>query len=591
MKLRMTQLAAAIALMAASSFCMADSISQKIDATGGARDLPGASAAGVVAKLNYQSKLGPAHGFMARTSYAGPDNGVVHRIAHTYNNVRILGSESVLLLDANGNTLSESGSDLRLGLLGNPALGKAAPVLSVQPTLSASEVIRRTLATLTPNAALVSSHAATPSAELIIYPLQTTVRIESAKNKPVPELNAMDLQTVVTGYKLAYLVQTRIRLGAQLQYRDSVVDAHDGTILAQSDALHSLAGTGKSQYSGKRTIDTSLIGGVYKMIDTSRGKGGANGGLAVLDMNHGSGISGTVYSNTVNTWGDGLNYNGGSTSNANGQTAAVDAMWGLRNFWDLMKNTQGWQGMDGNNTASYIGVHVNTAFENAYYDDTCKCMLIGDGGAMFKQLGSLDIIGHELAHGVTNATAGLGSGTEAGALNEGTSDITGQMVEAYANAGGKGNVIPNSGNDWLIAKTISKTGTPLRYMYKPSKDGHSPDAWSNKMGTMDIHYASGPINRMFYFLAKGSSASASSDYYSAFLTKAPLAMVGIGNDKAYKIWFRALTTKFTYTTNYADAQVKCVAAATDLYGANSREVIAVKRAFAAINVGADVTGG
>jgi Zn-dependent metalloprotease len=103
-----------------------------------------------------------------------------------------------------------------------------------------------------------------------------------------------------------------------------------------------------------------------------------------------------------------------------------------------------------------------------------------------------------------------------------------------------------------------------------------------------VHYSSGPNNRMFYFLAQGSSADAASDYYSKYLVKAPAAMSGIGLDKAYRIWFRANTTKFTSSTNYADARNKMVLAAQELYGKTSKEATAVMRAYAAINVGADV---
>jgi Zn-dependent metalloprotease len=93
---------------------------------------------------------------------------------------------------------------------------------------------------------------------------------------------------------------------------------------------------------------------------------------------------------------------------------------------------------------------------------------------------------------------------------------------------------------------------------------------------------------MFYFLAKGSNSSSTSPYYSSYLNKAPLAMTGIGTDKAYRIWFKALTTKFTSSTNYADARAKMIASATELYGAGSAEVKAVTRAYAAINVGLDI---
>ena len=162
------------------------------------------------------------------------------------------------------------------------------------------------------------------------------------------------------------------------------------------------------------------------------------------------------------------------------------------------------------------------------------------------------------------------------------------MVEAYARAGGTGSLIPATGNDWMMGKEIAKNGQPLRWLYKPSKDGASPNAWSTSIKRLDVHYSSGPNNRMFYFLAMGSNATAGSDYYSAYLTRAPLAMTGIGSDKAFRIWFKALTTKFTSATNYTDARLKVIASAQELYGVGSREETAVRRAYAAINVGADI---
>jgi Zn-dependent metalloprotease len=263
-------------------------------------------------------------------------------------------------------------------------------------------------------------------------------------------------------------------------------------------------------------------------------------------------------------------------------------MWGLMNTYDMLKNVMGWQSLDGKNTATYIAAHVNTAYDNAYYSDTCKCMYIGDGGTSFTSLGSIDVIGHEMGHGVTAATSNLTYRAESGGLNESASDIQGEVVEAYARAGGIGSLIPASGNDWVMGQEISKNGQPLRWLYKPSKDGASPNAWSSSVKRLDVHYSSGPNNRMFYFLANGSSSVSTSDYYSAYLTQAPKNMTGIGTDKAFRIWFKALTTKFTAATNYADARLKVLAAAQELYGVNSVEAKAVQRAYAAINVGADI---
>ncbi|MBW8901932.1 MAG: M4 family metallopeptidase, partial [Massilia sp.] len=358
-------------------------------------------------------------------------------------------------------------------------------------------------------------------------------------------------------------------------------------ILDQWSMLQTVTGVGHSQYNGDVPINTTLTDGKYRMIDDSRGTGGTFGAMAITNANHGT-SAGSVYVNDTNTWGDGKQYvAGGPTTNANGQTAAVNAMWGLMNTYDTLKNVFNWLSLDGHNTATYIAAHVNTAYDNAYYSDACRCMFIGDG-ASFNSLGSIDVIGHEMGHGVTAATSNLTYSGESGGLNESSSDINGEAVEAYARGGGKGDSIPLAGNDWVMGKEISKSGTPLRWMYRPSKDGSSPDAWSNSIKRLDVHYSSGPNNRMFYFLAQGSNADKASDYYSKYLVKTPAAMTGIGLDKAFRIWFKANTTKFTSSTNYADARAKMIEAATELYGKASREAIAVQRAYAAVNVGADV---
>jgi Zn-dependent metalloprotease len=496
--------------------------------------------------------------------------------------VRIFGFESVLVLDANSKIVSESDSEQRANFMRAEAAGPG-PDFSVVPALSSKAAIDATLASL----GAAARHETPPSAELIIWPAMRTERVADARDKQEQELNALDVQDVVDHYELAYLVHTRLVVGDKPVYHDTIVSARDGAILAQWNMLQTVVGVGHSQYNGDVPINTTLTDGKYRMVDDTRGTGGTFGAMAITNANHGT-SAGNVYVNDTNTWGDGQQYvAGGSTTNANGQTAAVNAMWGLMNTYDTMKNVFNWLSLDGHNTATYIAAHVNTAYDNAYYSDTCRCMFIGDGSS-FTSLGSIDVIGHEMGHGVTAATSNLTYAGESGGLNESSSDINGEAVEAYARGGGKGDSIPPTGNDWLIGKEISRSGTPLRWMVRPSKDGSSPDAWSSSIKHLDVHYSSGPNNRMFYFLAQGSSADKASDMYSKYLVKAPAAMTGIGLDKAYRIWFKANTTKFTASTNYADARAKMIETAGELYGKSSKELIAVRRAYAAINVGADV---
>jgi Zn-dependent metalloprotease len=532
--------------------------------------------AGLVSKLTALERsrgIPSDHSFRISGQHPGVAGHKITRAQHTFKGLRVFGSESVVVTNNAGDIVSSSVSDRRPGLVPSAA---ATPV-DMTPALTSEQAIDVAVRSASPRGV----HRWTPSAELLLYPIMKTVRVASAANKPEAELNALDVQEVVERHELAYYVQTRMAQDGKPFYYDTVVNAKTGAIIAQWQALQTAIGQGKSQYNGVVPISTSQSGGTFQMLDPTR---------AITNANHSSSNNpnpGSVYANSTNNWGDGLQYNGGSTTDANGQTAAVNALWGLMNTYDTNKNVLGWQSLDGNNTSTYIAVHVDKNYDNAFYDDSCKCMYIGDG-SFFNSLGSIDVIGHEMSHGVTASTADLIYSGESGGLNESNSDIGGDMVEAYARAGGTGNLVPATGNDWMTGKEISKSGEPLRWMYKPSKDGNSPDAWSSSLKNLDVHYSSGPNNRMFYFLSQGSNADPASDHHSKYLVKKPAAMSGIGNDKAYRIWFKALTTKFTSSTNYADARNKVLASAQELYGAGSKEAIAVKRAYAAINVGADI---
>jgi len=572
MKIRKTLIAAAIAMVAAqagAASMMASPVAFSAQ-----------EKARLVSTLNGERGkhgLDADHGYTIAGQHPGENGHAISRLNHTYKGVRVFESESVVVTDKGGNIVSESIGERRKGLSGKR--------FDVKATISGKDAIDRATKNIPPTKGGISP----PFAELIIFPVMKTVRVAGAESKAEDQLNALDVQDVVDGYELAYLVKTRSTDGRNPVFHDTIVSAKDGRILEQWNMVQTVVGTGHSQYNGTVPINTTLTGGLYKMIDGSRGTGGSFGAMAITNADH-STSAGSVYTNATNTWGDGKQYiAGGSTTNANGQTAAVNALWGLMNTYDMHKNVLGWQSLDGNNTATHIAVHVNTAYDNAYYSDACKCMFIGDGGSYFNNLGSIDVIGHEMGHGITAATSNLTYRGESGGLNESSSDIAGEAVEAYARAGGTGATLPvPSGNDWMMGKEIAKNGQPLRWMYKPSKDGKSPDAWKSNLKRLDVHYSSGPNNRMFYFLSMGSSATVGSDYYSQYLTQAPKNMTGIGIDKAYRIWFKANSTKFTSSTNYADARSKVLAAAQELYGANSAEAKAVQRAYAAINVGTDV---
>lgn len=588
MKLRLTLLAASLAIAVNPAFANSNKLMSGPVALAAPQQKTN-----LIAQLSAAQDLPAKHSFSVSTEHPGAAGTKIVRLHHTFNGLRIWQSESVVVLDSASKVVSQSGLDRRQALL-KPAntltgagVGAGAGVAepNIIPTISAQAAIDAAAQKLAPN----GTYIVKPEAELILFPLITKQRKLSALKKSESALNALDLETVVTGYQLAYLVKTRMMAGERPVLMDSIINADDGKVIQEISAMHNVVGTGNSQYNGVVPINTTFDGTNYKMTDPSRGTGGRFGAMAITDANHTS-SPGAVYTNPSNVWGDGQQYNGGSTTNANGQTAAVNALWGMMNTYDTMNNVLGWKSLDGNNTSTYINVHVNNNYENAYYSDACKCMFIGDGATYFYNLGSIDVIGHEMGHGITASTSNLTYSGESGGLNESNSDIVGDMVEAYARSGGTGTTIP-TGNDWFMGKEIARNGVPLRFMQKPSKDGSSPDAWSSSLGSIDVHYSSGPNNRMFYFLSQGSNATVGNDAYSQYLTGNPSAMSGIGNDKAFRIWFKANTTKFTAGTDYADARAKMIQTAEELYGAGSKEVIAVTRAYAAINVGEDMDEG
>ncbi|MFH9660330.1 M4 family metallopeptidase [Streptomyces sp. NPDC017248] len=349
-----------------------------------------------------------------------------------------------------------------------------------------------------------------------------------------------------------------------------VTDAATGKKLHEYQGIET--GTGNTQYSGQVALTTTQSGSAYTLTD------GARGGHKTYNLNRGTSGTGTLFSQSSDTWGN------GTASNA--ATAGADAHYGAALTWDFYKSAFGRTGIKNNGVGAYSRVHYGNAYVNAFWDDSCFCMTYGDGTGNTKPLTSLDVAGHEMSHGVTSATANLNYSGESGGLNEATSDIMAAGVEFSANN-------TTDPGDYLVGEKIdiNGNGTPLRYMDKPSKDGASKDNWYSGIGGVDVHYSSGPANHFFYLLSEGSGAKVVNGVSYNSPTADGLPVTGIGRDKALQIWYRALTTKWTSTTNYAGARTGTLAAAGELYGTTSAEYKAVQDAWAGIAVGSRSGGG
>ncbi|WIM99479.1 M4 family metallopeptidase [Actinoplanes oblitus] len=221
-------------------------------------------------------------------------------------------------------------------------------------------------------------------------------------------------------------------------------------------------------------------------------------------------------------------------------------------------------------------VHRGRRYNNAFWDG--QEMVFGDGdGQVFTDFtASLDVIAHELAHGVTEHTAGLEYRNQSGALNESMSDVFGAMVKQWK--------LRQTADqaDWLIgAEVFTPTidADALRSMKAPGTAfdnklfGKDPqpdhmDRYVKKPDTPEgdnggVHYNSGIPNKAFYLVAIG---------IGGFSWEAP------GH-----IWYESLKAS-TPTTDFQGFADTTYRKAEELYGSGSDEQQTVKGAWAEVGI-------
>jgi Zn-dependent metalloprotease len=245
----------------------------------------------------------------------------------------------------------------------------------------------------------------------------------------------------------------------------------------------------------------------------------------------------------------------------------------------------------GHELVSYVHItQGGGALNNAFWDG--EEMVYGDGdGVQFGEFPrALDVTAHELTHAVTEYSAGLVYQVESGALNEASSDILGATCETFK-AGGT-----VSANTWLIGEDVLTPGTPgdaFRYMDNPTEDAplynnqiSSTDYYPERLklsageqpgGNNDqgyVHFNSGIANLAFYLMSEGGKHPRN---------KTPYQVVGVGLDKASKIWYRALNNYMTANTTFAQARTATEMAANDLYPGPTKQAISM--AWATVGVG------
>jgi Zn-dependent metalloprotease len=232
--------------------------------------------------------------------------------------------------------------------------------------------------------------------------------------------------------------------------------------------------------------------------------------------------------------------------------------------------------IDGKGMELISSVHYGTDFDNAFWNGSQ--MVYGDGsGRIFVRGGltkDVDVIAHELTHGVTQMTAALEYSKQPGALNESFSDVFGSLVKQHH--------LKQTAEeaDWLIGAGILGTalhGTALRSMKAPgtandldrqagSMSGYAdlPDDNDPKNDNGGVHINSGIPNRAFYLAAR--------------------AIGGHAWEAAGKVWYVALTEHLESTSDFRAAADATIAVAGDLFGPAGAERQAVSAAWKDVGV-------
>jgi Zn-dependent metalloprotease len=209
-------------------------------------------------------------------------------------------------------------------------------------------------------------------------------------------------------------------------------------------------------------------------------------------------------------------------------------------------------------------VHYGSGYNNAYWDG--QEMVYGDGdGKIFDRFTKIiDVVGHELTHGVTENTAALIYRGQPGALNESFSDVFGIMVNQYANKQ------TAEESDWLIGAglfTRKIKGKALRSMKDPGTAYDDPLLGKDPQPSDMDHYVQTTRDN-------GGVHINSSIPNRAFCETA-MAIGGNTWEKAGKIWYVTLTKKLESTSDFKECADATLEVANTLYGENSKETKAV----------------
>ncbi|MFK8909161.1 M4 family metallopeptidase [Streptomyces sp. YS-3] len=263
-------------------------------------------------------------------------------------------------------------------------------------------------------------------------------------------------------------------------------------------------------------------------------------------------------------WPDGLkeftnpspDYSGDAT-----ESGAVDAHWAAGQVYDYYKKVHGRDSLDGRGMTinSLVGVtYAGGPFVNAFWDG--QKMVYGAGDDQYRTLSAdLDVVGHEMTHGVVENTANLVYAGQSGALNEALADYFGNAIDVTAS--GTKMDDPDSG---LLGENLCRTAKPRDCAFRDLNDGRTTA--KDYLGVT--------------FSTDNGGVHLNSTIFSGALWDIRQDLDPKDPFLADRLVYKALSTYMTPLDGYTEARDAVVAAAKDM-GLSARQQNVVKRSFSA----------
>ena len=488
----------------------------------------------------------------------------------TYNGITVFGAQYIILEKNN---------------LVTSANGKFISNLEINtnPTITSEEAIKSAMSTIGLNKYRWEDEKSEQA-------IKSRTKNKNASHYPKPELLIAPIDGNYKNGKFCLCWKFNIA-GLSLSKAWTVfIDAQTGELINKISMIaDDVPATATTLYNGNQSIkckDDTSVSGYYLLSENQRGTS-ANQSIYTWDANNDTiiHVNGNVPAATTQI--------GSVSTSFTSDLVANSVHWGIEKSYDFYSLFSR-KSYDDNGSYILNLVHYNDNLNNAFWSGNDNVMCYGDGdGSLMNPVVGLDVTGHEFSHAVTQYSADLQYQGESGALNESFSDIFGTGIEWYT---------LGIGSNWTIGENviIQSSHTNRNYFRSMSNpnagliitngnnvaDLSQPDTYlgnlwaSTGSGSSDyggVHTNSGVQNFWFYLLASGGSGV--NDNGTSY------SVTGIGMSDALNVAYRNLIVYLNQTSDYSDARLGSIQAATDFWGAGSKQVESVISAWCAVGLG------